>query len=78
MIILPIEQRKREDLVDRHDLVKADCRRKQAAILIECQLDPSPRRAVFGGEKGTFERNVSMIREHLGHPRERYGDLAGK
>ena len=77
MIILPIEEPQREDLVDRHDLVEAERSREQATILIESPLDPPPRRAVFGGEKDSLERNVSMIREHLGHFRERHGGLAG-
>ena len=47
LVVLAIEQRQRDDLVDRHDLGVAKRGGKQAAEVVERRLDSFPRRAAF-------------------------------
>ena len=69
MVILSIEQLEGEDLVDRHDLVEAERRRKEAAVFVQGRLDSPPGAAGFGHQDGPGEGEVPAVREHLGHAR---------
>ena len=64
MIVFAIEQRERDDLVDRHDLGVAQGRGEQLAEVVEGRLDPLPRRAVVVDDDRRRVRHSPIVAVH--------------